>query len=144
VTSDDGNVMLDWVKCAFDMSGDVIVRVYEAYGSPTNVMILFNFDIKGAMICNLLEENLEHVKCSSTGSSNTVQRYINAHEVRSTRKITRVYDIDSYNQGCNIPITISVIRIYPTSQTMSEATIQMPRLAQVLSSDINISGMKSS
>lgn len=75
------NVMIDWCKCALDESGDVILRLYEAYGAPAQATIVISFSITQANVCNLLEEFVADVKVEHDRFTLNLK----AHEVMSVR-----------------------------------------------------------
>lgn len=62
----DKNVVLETVKSAEDGSGDVIVRLYEATNRSTKCLLKCNFDVKGAYITNMLEENIRPVNMTAS------------------------------------------------------------------------------
>ena len=61
ISVDNQNAILDTVKCAEDGSGDLIVRMYESYGTLSQTKIRFSFDVRNAYVTTMLEENAESV-----------------------------------------------------------------------------------
>jgi alpha-mannosidase len=55
---DNPAVVVEAVKLAEDRSGDVIVRLYEAYGSRTSAKLVPGFDWLGVVETDLLERSL--------------------------------------------------------------------------------------
>ncbi|MEP7112356.1 MAG: glycoside hydrolase family 38 C-terminal domain-containing protein [Ilumatobacteraceae bacterium] len=64
VTLDHRGVQISSVKHADDGSGDLIVRLYEACGDRATLTLRTPNRIRGAMLCNLLEEPTAGIECS--------------------------------------------------------------------------------
>ncbi len=58
VSADCENVVIETVKKA-ENDDSVIIRMYEAFDSKTNVTLTFAEDFKEAYLCTMLEENIE-------------------------------------------------------------------------------------
>merc|ERR1712176_604459 len=54
-------VVLDTVKMTQDGSGDIVLRMYEAFGGRTECTVNVVFDVQSANLCNLLEDVAEEV-----------------------------------------------------------------------------------
>ncbi|ANY09786.1 alpha-mannosidase [Pseudonocardia sp. HH130630-07] len=67
VTVDGDGVVVEAVKLADDGSGDVVVRLYEAYGNRADARIGTGFDCSGAVETDLLERPLEGPEALSDG-----------------------------------------------------------------------------
>jgi alpha-mannosidase len=52
----DPNVLIEAVKLADDRSGDVVVRLYEAHGTPGTATLRTSFAAAGFRLTDLLEE----------------------------------------------------------------------------------------
>jgi alpha-mannosidase len=59
VRSDHPGVVVEAVKAAEDGSGDVVVRVYEAWGGRADATLTFDRDITGFTVCDVLEDPLD-------------------------------------------------------------------------------------
>ena len=57
-------VVLDTVKMTQDGTGDVVLRMYEAFGGRTECVVKVGFDVQRANLCNLLEDVAEEVSVS--------------------------------------------------------------------------------
>ena len=78
------NIIVDTVKLAEDGSGDLIVRLYEATNTYTNVTLQFGFAIASAKRTDLLENEI----CDVETSENEISIAVKAFEV-VTLKIGR-------------------------------------------------------
>ena len=58
VSADCENVVIETVKKA-ENDDSIIIRMYEAFDSKTNVTLTFAEDFKEAYLCTMLEENIE-------------------------------------------------------------------------------------
>ncbi|MFE1908112.1 alpha-mannosidase [Streptomyces gardneri] len=58
VATDDDAVVIDTVKLADDRSGDVVVRLYEAYGGRATALLSTGFPLESAAVTDLLERPL--------------------------------------------------------------------------------------
>jgi len=52
-----GTALVEAVKLAEDRSGDVVVRVYEPYGTRSDVLLAPGFDFTDVAVTDLLEEH---------------------------------------------------------------------------------------
>lgn len=77
------NVIIDTVKTAEDGSGDIIVRMYEAYNSYTNCELTVNMDFKKAVVTDMLENNI----CDAQTRNNTVNLKFGGFEVVTLRLV---------------------------------------------------------
>ena len=68
------HVILDTIKGAEDGDG-LIVRVYESHGARGKVDIHFEFALKDAFECNLMEENEREVDVDGCSLHFTVESY---------------------------------------------------------------------
>jgi alpha-mannosidase len=72
LTVDNPAVVIEAVKLAEDRSGDVIVRLYEAYGSRATARIDASFDYDSAIATDLLERPVSAQGLVDAGSSVTL------------------------------------------------------------------------
>ena len=59
VVVDDPAVVVEAVKLAEDGSGDVVVRLYEAYGTRVRTRLTAGFDVTGITETDLVERHVE-------------------------------------------------------------------------------------
>ncbi|MFK4208635.1 alpha-mannosidase [Streptomyces sp. NPDC030920] len=59
VTADSETVVIEVVKLADDRSGDIVVRLYEAYGGRTRTVLTTGFPLASAVETDLLERELD-------------------------------------------------------------------------------------
>ncbi|WP_329203284.1 alpha-mannosidase [Streptomyces sp. NBC_01435] len=59
VTADSETVVIEVVKLADDRSGDIVVRLYEAYGGRTRTVLTAGFPLASAVETDLLERELD-------------------------------------------------------------------------------------
>ena len=69
ISCDRESVIIDTVKRA-EESGDLIVRLYEAYNGKTAVTLNTGFKFKKCMLCDMMENELEEL--AQAGTSVTV------------------------------------------------------------------------
>ena len=60
VSCDSDSFIVETVKKAED-SDDIVIRGYESYNKKTNVTLNFGFNVKKAVICDLLENEVEEL-----------------------------------------------------------------------------------
>ena len=63
VTLDHPAIVVEAVKLAEDGSGDVVVRLYEAYGSRARGRLTAGFDVTGVVETDLLERPVDAAPC---------------------------------------------------------------------------------
>lgn len=81
-------VILDTVKMTQDDSGDIVLRMYEAFGGRTECTVKIGFDVKKVNICNLLEDEAEEVtvtKAENGSGGCYISLYFEPFEVKSVR-----------------------------------------------------------
>ncbi|MDF2923162.1 MAG: putative alpha-mannosidase [Paenibacillaceae bacterium] len=76
-----GQVILETVKPAGDGSGDLVVRLFEAYGSGTSCILDTDFTFNQACGCNLLEEEEEGL----AGQGQRVKLEFRPFEIKTVR-----------------------------------------------------------
>jgi len=81
VTVSGDGVVLAALKLAEDRSGDVIVRVYEAWGGRTSGSVKLGFPVKSAATASLIEDRLDDVAVTDGGIDFTLASF----EVRTFR-----------------------------------------------------------
>ena len=68
VSCDKDNFIVETVKKA-ENSDDIIVRGYESYNKGTSVTLNFGFDVKEAILCDLLERDVEKLTVENNSVS---------------------------------------------------------------------------
>ena len=74
VSVDSDDVIIDTVKRAED-SDSLIVRAYECWNRRANATLKFGFDVKRAVLCDLLENELEELEISENSVTLPVKPY---------------------------------------------------------------------
>ena len=75
------NVIIDTIKPAEDGSGDIIVRLYESMNTLTSCELILGFDVKGAYITDMLENNKYKVEVAD----NKIRLNLTSFEVKTIR-----------------------------------------------------------
>lgn len=88
VTVSEPNVVVETVKRS-ENGKSVIVRAYEATGQRTACALDFGFEIAGASLCNLIEEELQEEARSVAISGQRVELVFRPFEVKTLRVETR-------------------------------------------------------
>lgn len=83
VKADQENILVEAVKEAED-GEEIIVRLYDAYGSRTKTRVSFGFDVEKVEIASILEEAQEEVPVED----NQVELFVKPFEI-VTLKVTR-------------------------------------------------------
>lgn len=87
ITASEPNVVVETIKRSED-GKSVMVRAYEATGQRTACAIDFGFEIAGASLCNLLEEELQEEPQSVAISQRRVELVFRPFEVKTLRVAT--------------------------------------------------------
>ena len=74
VSCDSDSFIVETVKKAED-SDDIVIRGYESYNKKTNVTLNFGFDVKKAVICDLLEKEVEELTVENNSVSFTAKPF---------------------------------------------------------------------
>merc|ERR1712129_68879 len=83
---DTASVCVDTVKMAQDGSGDVVLRVYEAFGGRTRVTLSVALCVARANVCNLLEQMAEEVTVKRVGTERSeIELFMQPFELRTLR-----------------------------------------------------------
>ena len=69
---DNPAVVIEAVKLAEDRSGDVVVRLYEAYGSHATARVVAGFDYESAVETDLLERAVPMSNVADGGGGVTI------------------------------------------------------------------------
>lgn len=76
VSTQNDNIVIETIKLCED-SNEVIVRLYDAFNSKTNVKLDFGLDVKQAFISDLMENSLEEVDIIN----NSIEFKVNNYEI---------------------------------------------------------------
>ncbi len=79
VQSDCENVVVEVVKKAEDNSNDILIRLYECYNRRTQATLTFGKNLKGAVECDMLENDI----CDVNYSENTISFEIKPYEIKT-------------------------------------------------------------
>ena len=74
VSCDSNNFIVETIKKAED-SDAVVVRGYESYNKKTNIKLDFGFAVNEAMLCDLLENDIEELKVNNNSVSFTAKPF---------------------------------------------------------------------
>lgn len=74
VSCDSNNFIVETIKKAED-SDAVVVRGYESYNKKTNIKLDFGFAVNEAMLCDLLENDIEELKVNNNSISFTAKPF---------------------------------------------------------------------
>ncbi len=58
VDSESGGVIVESVKAAENDEGDVIIRMYDSFGTSTRARVSFGFDVESVRVCDLMENEI--------------------------------------------------------------------------------------
>ncbi|GAA5001526.1 alpha-mannosidase [Actinopolymorpha pittospori] len=83
VAVDNSDVVVESVKLADDRSGDVIVRLYEAFGGRAVAALSASFPLAGVDECDLLENPERQLDLTSDGSA--VELSLRPFQIRTLR-----------------------------------------------------------
>lgn len=78
---DKDNIFIDTVKMAEDGSGDIIVRLYEAYRKDTSCSLHIALPVSDIRLCNLMENDLG----AASFEKDTVKLHFHTFEVKTLR-----------------------------------------------------------
>lgn len=74
VSCNSDNFIVETVKKA-EKDDSIIVRGYECYNKRTNVELNFGFDVKKAVICDLMENEIEEIEVNNNSVSFTAKPF---------------------------------------------------------------------
>lgn len=82
---DNPAVVVEAVKAAEDRSGDVVVRLYEAYGGRARAVVSLGFDIADVQETDLLERPYSDTRCSLAREGSEVQLQLRPFQLVTLR-----------------------------------------------------------
>ncbi|MBR6525541.1 MAG: alpha-mannosidase [Clostridia bacterium] len=82
---DQSNIIVESVKAAEDGSGDVIVRLYEAYHAQTKAKVKFNVPVKEFWCTDMLENKQNKLESAACACDTCIELEFHPFEVKTVR-----------------------------------------------------------
>jgi alpha-mannosidase len=82
---DNPAVVVEAVKAAEDRSGDVVVRLYEAYGGRARAVVSLGFDVAEVQETDLLERPYSETRCSLVREGSEVRLQLRPFQLVTLR-----------------------------------------------------------